>query len=60
MTRPRQAFDKDGNGTLDISDLAELLSVLKGVGKNVVTSGGVEAAMNEMDLDHSGQVNGCL
>lgn len=53
----RQAFDHDGNGTLDVSDLDDLLRMLRGVYAGL-TSGGVEGAMEAMDKDHSGQVKG--
>lgn len=65
-----QAFDRDGNGALDVSDLADLLGVLKGIAGKPSTAGssmgtspgapatglGLEAAMDAMDEDHSGQV----
>lgn len=65
-----QAFDRDGNGALDVSDLADLLGVLKGIagwppsaGSGMGTSTGaaatglgLEAAMDAMYEDHSGQV----
>ncbi|CAM9720303.1 unnamed protein product, partial [Ectocarpus sp. 12 AP-2014] len=64
-----QAFDRDGNGKLDVSDLADLLGVLRRIagrppsGRAAAGSGataagyGLEAAMIAMDEDHSGQVN---
>lgn len=72
-----QAFDRDGKGALDVSDLAGLLRVVQGIpgrrpssvdaGTASVRTGlgttgasaaglGVEAAMDAMDEDHSGQV----
>jgi len=66
---PEQAFDRDGNGYLDVSDLAGLLGMVKrvpgkptstetGTGAGALVTGlGLEAAMNAMDKDHSGQVS---
>ncbi|CAM9681060.1 unnamed protein product, partial [Ectocarpus fasciculatus] len=64
-----QAFDRDGNGALDVSDLADLLGVLRRTagrpssarttaGSDAAAAGsGLEAAMIAMDEDHSGQVD---
>ncbi|CAM9863783.1 unnamed protein product, partial [Ectocarpus sp. 13 AM-2016] len=64
-----QAFDRDGNGVLDVSDLADLLGVLRRIARRspsartAAGSGaaaaeyGLEAAMVAMDEDHSGQVD---
>lgn len=66
-----QAFDRDGNGALEVSDLADLLTVLKGISGKPSSAGsgtmgtptgaaatglGLEAAMDAMDEDSSGQV----
>lgn len=51
-----QAFDRNGNGTLDVSDLTDLLKNLQGFGSSPVTTEGVEAAMRQMDENCSGQV----
>lgn len=55
---PRQAFDRDGKGTLEVSDLEDLLGVLKAVGDRNVgsTGGGIETVMEDIDKDQSGQV----
>ena len=52
-----QAFDRDKNGTLDVSDLADLLQSLQGFGSSSVTAEGVEAAMERMNKYNNGQVN---
>ncbi|CAM9441381.1 unnamed protein product, partial [Ectocarpus sp. 4 AP-2014] len=64
-----QAFDRDGNGVLDVSDLADLLGVLRRIagrppsartaaGSGAAAAGyGLEAAVIAMDEDHSGQVD---
>lgn len=52
----RQAFDRNGNGALDVADLEDLLKMLKGINGASTPVGGVKAAMKAMDEDHSGQV----
>lgn len=39
-----------------MDDLGDLLRVLKGVGNKSANAAGIEAAMDEMDEDNSGQV----
>lgn len=65
-----KAFDRDGNGALEVSDLAGLLGVVRGIAGKPSSAGsgkskpagaatkglGLEAAMRVMDQDHSGQV----
>ena len=51
-----QAFDRDRNGTLHVSDFADLLRNLQELGNSPVVAEGIEAAIDKMDKDHSGQV----
>lgn len=65
-----KAFDRNGNGALEVSDLAGLLGVVRGIAGKPSSAGsgkgkpagaattglGLEPAMRAMDQDHSGQV----
>lgn len=56
-----QAFDSDGSGALDVSELVELLQMLTRVSAGDRHAGGfrvggIKAAMEEMDKGNNGKV----
>ena len=54
LRRVWAAVDKDGNGTLDMEELREVLRMM---GREKVTQRGLEAAMKEIDKDDSGDID---